>query len=323
MFAFVRWLIILAIYAGALGACSNDSRPAPTAEPREGHVSSSSGVQLHYRILGTSGDTIVVLHGGPGLDLGYLAPDLEPLTDSHVLIVYDQRGAGRSTLVSDSATVNIGAHIGDLEAVRRHFGIGRMTLLGHSWGALLAAYYAREHSPQLSRLLLVSPAPPRRTPFIQQLGPNVTAWMDSTTLAKVDDLRAARQDTSRHVQSTCRAFWEVFRRGYFADPHDSATIQRMRGDFCTASDPAIRNGAIVNLLTLASVGEWDLRNSLNDVSIPVLVITGTSDIFPVEAMREWEAAFPNASLVLLEDAGHYPHVEQPEMFFGTVTEFLR
>jgi proline iminopeptidase len=237
MFRPVRRELALAVCASALGACMHGSTPAPTTESSEGYIGSSDGVELYYRVIGTAGDTLVVLHGGPGLDMGYLFPDLEPLAQSHVLISYDQRGAGRSTLVSDSAEVSIDAHVADLEAVRQHFGMASMALLGHSWGALLAARYAVGDPGRVARMVFMSPAPLRRTPYMQQLRPNVMAWMDSTTLTELDVLNAARWDTAQDAQATCRAYWELFRRGYFADPHDTATIGRMRGDFCTAPAP--------------------------------------------------------------------------------------
>jgi proline iminopeptidase len=323
MFMPVRRNLMLAVCASALAACVHDSPPSAASQPSEGYVESTDGVELYYRLVGAAGDTIVVLHGGPGLDMGYLLPDLEPLAQSHVLISYDQRGAGRSSLVSDSALVSIDAHVADLEAVRRHFGMGSMALLGHSWGALLAARYALGHPGRVARMVLMSPAPPRRTPYMQQLGPNVTAWMDSTRLAELNALSAAIQDPTQDAQAACHAFWRLFGRGYFADPHDTVTIGRMRGDFCTAPSAGIRSGWVVNSRTWASLGEWDWRNDFRGVVTPVLVITGMGDIFDLESMHEWEAAFPNARLVLLEGAGHYPHLEQRDALFSSVRDFLR
>jgi proline iminopeptidase len=323
MFGRVRRRLTLVVCASALSALGHSSTSAQTPEIAEGYIKSGGGVELYYRTSGTAGDALVVLHGGPGIDMGYLFPDLEPLAQWHVLISYDQRGGGRSTLVSDSDEVSIDAHIADLEAVRRHFGIDSMALLGHSWGALLAARYALEYPGRVARMVLMSPAPPRRTPYMQQLASNVRAWMDSATLAELEVLTAAMQDRDQDARATCRAFWDLFRRGYFADPHDTATLRRMRGDFCTAPGAAIRNGLVIGSRTWASLGEWDWRNDFRDVSAPVLVITGTQDIFDIESMHEWKAAFPNARLVLLEGAGHYPHVERPDELFSAVRAFLR
>ncbi len=113
--------ILLLACTGVLAGCTNQSEADALAQPREGYIESHDGVALYYRTLGVAGDTVVVVHGGPFVDHGYLAPDLEPLAETHVLTFYDQRGTGRSTLVSDTASLRIAAHIADLEAVRRHF----------------------------------------------------------------------------------------------------------------------------------------------------------------------------------------------------------
>lgn len=314
--AAAAWITILA-------GCAPDAEPdRPAAAPGEGYVDGGDGVLLHYRVWGSAGDTVVVLHGGAGLDSGYLAPDLEPLSESHVLIFYDQRGAGRSTLVSDAASLHIDRHVADVDAVRRHFGIERVALLGHSWGSLLASRYARVHPDRVSRLVIHSPAPLRRSPYWDGLVPHVTRWMDAETRAELDERNAARRDPGKDPRAACRGFWELFFPGYFYDPLDRATLERSRADFCTAQDAALRNGLVAGPLTWESIGEWDWREDFREVRAPVLVITGTRDIFPEEAMREWAEAFPESRLVLLERAGHYPHVERPEAFFSIVRAFL-
>ena len=272
--------------------------------------------------MGSSADTVVVVHGGPGLDSDYLAPDLEPLAEIYTLIAYDQRGAGKSTLISDSTVIDLSAHIDDLEAIRRHFGITELRLLGHSWGGNLIARYALAHPGNVAKLILSNPAPARRNPYLSQLGPKLRAWMDSTTLASLPALQAARVDSTGDLQESCRAYWRVLSRGYFADPFDTVTINGMRGDFCTSSGEALLNGRLVNRVTWRSLGDWDWRDDFVDLTVPTLIITGPGDTMPLEATEEWEEALPKAELVVLEGTGHYPHVERPGEYFGSVTEFL-
>lgn len=97
----------------------------------------------------------------------------------------------------------------------------------------------------------------------------------------------------------------------------------MRGDFCTAPTLATRNAGVASDLTWGPMGEFDWRNDFAGVQTPVLPIICKSDIFRLASIREWEAAFPNARLMVLDRAGHYPHVERPEEFFRLVEDFLR
>lgn len=310
----LAFLIFIILY---IVQCETSDQEATTLLT-EGYAQSIDEVELYYQIKGAGPDTLIMLHGGPGLNFDYLAPDLEPLEETFTLIYYDQRGNGRSSLVSESDLLTVDAHVEDLEAVRQYFGLEKMSLFGHSWGALLASFYALEHSANLDKIVLTSPASPRRSPYFEQLTPNIMAWMDSTTAAEAERLRVGRRDTNE----SCEAFWEVYIRGYFADPFDMETIRSMRGSFCTGSEEALRNGAAAGTHTMASAGNFDLRDQLNDIDVPVLIITGTKDIFPIEAMEEWEAAYPDARLVLLEGAGHYPQIERSEEFFRIVREFL-
>ena len=96
------------------------------------------------RVVGAGADTVIAIHGGPGVDLESIAGDFAPLAAQHTVIFYDQRGGGKSQIVADPAQLTLDRHLADLEAVRAHFGIRKMTLVGHSWGGLLAVLYALE-----------------------------------------------------------------------------------------------------------------------------------------------------------------------------------
>jgi len=319
----LHWHSVIIFLFTALMFIQNGNAGHPAGSPiSEGFIQSEDGIELYYQVQGTGPDTLLMLHGGPGLNFDYLAPDLESLEDSFTLIYYDQRGSGRSALVSEPGLLTVAGHVADLEAVRKYFGLDRLSLFGHSWGAMLASYYVLEHPGNLSKMVFASPGPPRLTPYMQQLRPNIMAWMDSSETAEVEHLIEARRDTSINAITSCNTFWEIFIRGYFADPHDLETIRSMKGSFCTGSETALRNGDVVSSQTWESMGEFDLRDKLHDIDIPVLIISGTEDIFPEEAIREWKAALPDSRLVLLERAGHYPQIERPDEFFRSVKEFL-
>src|SRR2546425_8806450 len=115
------------------------------------------GVRLFTRRAG-DGPPVVVLHGGPGAHHDYLLPQYDLLARRRTLLYYDQRGGGRSPVGRDTP-VGWREDVADLEALRRHWSIDRLTLLGYSWGGLLALLYWLEHPEQVERLALVSPAP--------------------------------------------------------------------------------------------------------------------------------------------------------------------
>ncbi len=97
---FRRALIVLLASVGVATPASAQG------QPREGYVHAGNGVRIFYRVAGNGSDTVIVLHGGPGFTSDYLDKNLDPLGRRHTLIFFDQRGTGRSTLVTDSVALD-------------------------------------------------------------------------------------------------------------------------------------------------------------------------------------------------------------------------
>lgn len=289
-----------------------------TSKPNDGYVDAGGGVRLFYRVVGSGRDTVVVLHGGPGFTMDYLASDLEPLAARHVLLFYDQRGTGKSTLVSDSTALDAQRFAEDLEAVRKHFDLERLTLLGHSWGAGVAAVYASRFPARIGRLLIVDAIPVTRG-YYSRIFEILDARRDSGTRSRIERLRAARLERPGDA-AACRAYYSVWFVAAFAD---SAALRRSRGDFCAGAPEALVNKVKnVDRFTVCSLGDWDWRQPLKAVTAPALVIHGAQEFIPLESAREWTASLPNGRLLLLDGASHFPYLEVPEQFFAAVSAFL-
>src|SRR5439155_7023995 len=113
-----------------------------------------NGVELYYRAIG-SGDTIIVLHGGPGLDHTELLPQYEELAKDFRLLFYDQRACGKSTGSFDEKSLNVDTYVNDLDGIRTASGITKANILGFSWGGLLAMFYTIKHPDAVDKLILV------------------------------------------------------------------------------------------------------------------------------------------------------------------------
>ena len=308
-------VLFLIGYLATLTGCQLVRRPPV----REGMVDAGSGVQLYYRLVGAGRDTVVVLHGGPGLNMEYFADDLAPLAASHALLFYDQRGAGRSSLVTDSAALDGQRFAEDLEAIRKHFGLERVTLLGHSWGAGVAALYAARYPVRVQRLIIVGGIPLRLAELTKAFE-ELAAGRDSATRAQMQQWREARLANPTDA-AACRAYYTLWFGPFFGD---SAATRHTRGDFCAGSEAARRNKIVsVDRYVAASLGDWDWRPGLRQLEAQTLVIHGSVDPLPLASGREWARALPNARLLVFEGIGHFPYVEVPDAFFPAVDEFLR
>ncbi len=321
-------LIVTAILLAAPSAAgqtrSNKSAPAkPSTESHfpvsEGYLDGADGVRLFYRKVGRGKNVVVCLHGGPGLNMASGCLDAEPFAKGRTLVMYDQRGSGRSELVSDPKLLTAQHHVRDLEAIRQYFRAGRVTLVGFSWGAGLAALYATEHPERVSRLLLVAPMPPARTPYWEQRLAKVNAKLGGELAARVAEIRRRiPQAGDEETAALCREL-RVGYRAYLANPEN---VSRVR-DRCDAPPASIRNGVLVSRATLDSLGDWDFRPRLARLAMPALVIEGAETEVPLDATREWVAMMPGARLLLIPDAGHELWAEQPGVFLKAAEQFLR
>ncbi len=255
---------------------------------------------------------LLLLHGGPGAHHDYLYPQFLELARTHRLITYDQRGGGQSK-TADVTPITWQTHVHDLAAVIRECELGAPTLVGYSWGALLAMLYtiaANEDAslPAPSRLVLVSPAPITRS-WRNQFEQNLAERQRAESIAgarqalAASDLRTANPDAYRQ-----RAF-ELSVAGYFADPARATQLTPFRVT------------GRVQQSVWESLGQYDLGQKLRAVNVQALVVHGRQDPIPLASARAAAEAL-GAQFVELDACGHVPYVEQPDALFAAITTFL-
>jgi proline iminopeptidase len=312
---------VVAMHVFASTLASAQAKPAVRTTVREGYVTTSDSARLFYRVMGQRGDTIIAIHGGPGVDLESIAGDFAPLAEKHVVIFYDQRGAGRSELPKDTTRLVVQRQIADLDEVRRHFGAQRVTLVAHSYGPLLAASYALEHPQAVRRMVFFGPVPPRRGDFWKRFGASMNERLDSAARARAADASRRLSDPNADTRQACRDYWAVGMRPRLAEP--DRTLPLIRSDLC-ASDPAgIRYGlTITNRVVMASYGNWDLRERLKRLDVPTLVVHGYQESIPMDLVEEWVTSLPHARLLHVPNAAHFTYAEQPGVVWPVVERFL-
>ena len=293
-------------------------------EPSEGYITTPDKVRLFYKIEGSGSETLVMVHGGPANSLESIRPDMVPLTKGRRVIYYDQRGNGKSDLIADPEKLGYRYHVADLEALRRHFRLDKMSLLGNSWGGLLISLYAIEHADKVDRLVLDSPAPPIKQ-YLQDMNDAISDRMSALySPAQLTRARSLwnggdwRKVSDPHA--VCREFFTMVLTVYtYARKLDS----RFKGDVCFGSKEAIRVQQLVNDHIWDSLGDYNVLPKLAAVKAPALVIHGVADVIPQRSSELWASGYPNARLLLIEKAGHVGHVETPDIFFPAVETFLK
>jgi proline iminopeptidase len=219
----------------------------------EGYLIGADGVRLFYRKVGSGRSVAVFLHGGPGSNFRGNGDFMAPLAARRTVIMYDQRGSGLSEIVTDPKLLTADHHIRDLEALRQHFRVKRMTMIGLSWGSALAAMYAAAHPERVERLLLVSPMSPTKA-FADERRARLNSLLGNATVSRrneiVKKLAGANDDDTLAL---CRELSDITFRLYLAD----LTPEKLRhaASRCDIPPAAIRNRLVVDTATFASIGE--------------------------------------------------------------------
>ena len=291
----------------------------------EGYVD-AQGVFIYYKSFG-SGPPLLILHGGPGASHDYLLPYLVPLARKNRLVLIDERGGGKSPKLENPAQYTVENMVEDIEAVRKALRLGKINLLGHSCGGVLAQAYALTYQKNLSHLVLCSTF--HSTKRLNEVFTTMKANMPSELRERIDKLEAAGlyghgkdYERNRYASEYMVAAWG---EGYFPylyqnhpdpnfDPNASGNqawdvYREMWGS----------HGEFVIDGNLTSV---EYADRLPSIKVPTLITVGDHDECDPALSREMNALIPGSKLVVFPKSGHMTFVDQPCLFIEAVQTFL-
>jgi proline iminopeptidase len=276
----------------------------------EGYVTVDEGVELRYKTIGDGPEAVIV----PAAI--YMEYEFERLADeSRTLILYDQRGRGKSSAIANLSKISMDNEIADLEALRQHLGKEKVSLIGWSYLGGLVILYANQYPENVNRIVQIGPISPTYEIFLTTL----STPFDDESAAQLKELQEEGLDKT-DPEKYCTEYWNIYMKRIF---HDPGKISLFRSDKCKCKNEMPNT---VNMQLLAIIGklkEWDWRELAQGFDIPVLTIHGESDTLPLEGSRVWVQTMRNARLLFVPEAGHLPFVEQPEIFYPAVDTFLR
>ena len=277
-----------------------------------------NGIKLFFDIegmgLAPSGTAMIakepclVLHGGPGMDHSYFKPWLSPLADTMQLIYVDHRGTGRSERVP-LETCTIEQMADDNEVLRQLLGLGRVNVLGNSFGGFWALVYALRHPESLSRLILVTTSPSHE--FYQAAEQEAERRATPEQKAVMPDVFEGRIETEEEF----RRWWDIMLPLYFYrwDPKiGTEMIER-----------GIDNPLVASYMFRNVIPQYDVRDQLGQITVPTLVVAGRHDwVTPAGQSEQIAAGIPRSELVIFEESGHLPFIEEQQAFVDLVTRFV-
>lgn len=322
-------VMVVALLMLYLAAAGDYPVPATAADDPDVPTVTIDGVTFHAEAFGDpAAQTVIAIHGGPGADYRYLLP-LQALADDYQVVFYDQRSTGLSPRV-DPAELTAQSSIDDLDRIVEHYSPEQpVYLIGHSWGAMLAAGYISQHPEKVSAVVMGEPGGLTdeamaefmtrqqsviNASFMLRLAPR---YFEQYYVEPVDE--RARAD---YFATLTTNLWETAPGNPYLCPGDEDPPEYWR--FSADASSAI----------LGSVRREDgsldmsiLNENLDRYTGKVLFLTGECDTWLGEAhqQRYHMPLFTDAELVVIPEAGHNMITDNPEasieairVYFGEV-----
>lgn len=268
-----------------------------------------NGARLKLQILGPDdAPAIIVHHGAPGL--GSRAEPVRsfgPFGDEYRIITFDARGSGES---EDLPPYTHAQWVADIDAIRDHLGLESIVMAGGSYGGFLAMEYTLAHPDRVDALIL------RDTAANTDYDHLAVDRARTTDRVVIDEWTISRIGTGHFADNTeFERYWRGILPLYDHSYDPEATERKAQA---TTYHYATHNAAFgVNM------PQYDLTARLSEIGCPTLVVVGRHDWrTPIQASAVIADGIPNAELVVFEESGHSPQLEEPEKFQRVVREFL-
>ena len=282
----------------------------------EGYIPVTGG-NIWYKIVGANRKNIplLVLHGGPGAPHDYLEP-LEALSEERPVIFYDQLGCGNSDKPGDTSLWTVERFVNELEQVRIYLGLGKMHLLGQSWGSMLAVDFMLAKKPQNVMSLILS-------------GPCLSLSRFAS------DQKAYLQELPETLQKIIN---ESEESGHFdSEEYQDAMMTYFKLHMCRLDPfPDCMNRAFEKLghevyeqmwgpsefTITGTLAGYERADLLKEITVPTLFTCGRYDEATPSATAYYQSLLPGSEMVIIEDASHQHHLEKPDEYLEVVRNFI-
>jgi len=273
------------------------------------------GAELFCRIIGKKGPPVIVLHGGPGLGCNYLLPQMASIGNFCSAIFYDQRGTGKSKGTNAWSANPFQSYISDIEQIREKFELKTISILAHSWGSILASLYAKEHPQRVNKIMYLNPVPVSSMDYLEFVKHrSQIVDINKDELTAVRESQAFKQGDSKTVEK----FYRIYFKNYFAKPELADTLS-----LTMSPQAAINNFKIYDLFYNYTVdNSFDLYEELKKLNKPSLIVAGDKDVIPFHYVERLHKNIHASELILIKNCGHFSYIDQPEILFAGIQDFM-
>jgi len=273
------------------------------------YIKSLDSTKLYVQEFG-SGEPLVILAGGPGLNAIYMKPIWENLSHRFRCVVMDQRGTGLSKLASvDSSKLSLTNYVNDIETLRKYLQVDKLTLIGHSWGGALSMEYAARNPDHVKKLMLLGSSGPTKK-FLDYFSDNLFMRLHEDDIKEMTELDSLGKDR-------IKGYWPAF---FFDRKRALETKTATNFDLLIGENPHI--GWFIDYNSTDNERIKLLKKFKGDVYI----IQGRQDPIGESTVNEIKDLMPQSKIYFIEKCGHLPWLENPEQvefFFTKLNECLK
>jgi proline iminopeptidase len=305
--------IIVILVVGSTAGCSGGHSLPPVLTQGEFRLPVNGG-SIWYRVSGQPGGApVVLLHGGPGFS-SYYIEEYDALGSGRQVIRYDQLGGGKSDRITDTSLFTIDRFVTELDSLRRHLGVERWHIVGHSWGTILAVEYYRKYPTHVISMVLGGAAL------------DIGAWQNHarellTTLTDASQRAIRRaEETKKYDDSSYQnAIAEFYGKYVWRNPVQSeldstmATFNEVMYNYMQGPSEFTITGTL---------RDYTAMPFLRDIRVPVLYTVGEYDEAGPDNVRRYADATPGSMYVVLKGAAHMAHWDAREETLSAMRAFL-
>jgi len=292
---------------------------------KTGRIQTSEGYKLYFEIAGDAPETILCLHGGPGADCGYMRP-LSALADDDLqVVIYDQLGSGKSDVPPADYDWTVERFVDELEEVRLRLELGRVHLMGNSWGGMLALQYALDRPHGVASLILSDTAAsiPAGLAEIAALRDS----LDPETRSTLECYEAARDyENPEYLAAVDELYIRHLWRPHPWD-HDEALGEWREEIAPIFADDGPAFAAMWgpnDFFCTGTLADWDVTARLPEIAAPTLIACGSYDMCPPALHRPIADGIPDNEFVIFGNSSHLPWLEnESHAYLAVLRDFIR
>lgn len=312
--------------AKAHKAASSSLAGSNIYQMQEGFVD-AHGVLIYYQIIG-HGAPLMIVHGGPGASHDYFLPYLLPLARTNRVVFIDERGSGRSEKLEDASQYTVENMVEDVEAVRQALHLGKISLLGHSYGGVLAQAYAFKYQQNLTHLILGGTF--YSTAEMNKVLAEEKAAMPPEALAKLNELEKAGLfgkgkdwEKGRYPDEYAKLAWGDGYFPYLYQHHPDPNYDPVAGNTTNSWDLYREMwGSDGEFIIDGNLKSVEYLDKLPSIHVPTLMICGDHDESNPRMSRTMHEKIAGSKLVIVPQAGHMAFVDQPNFYIKAINDFL-